>query len=279
MTACGAVVLVAQYYRRSAFQRTLAISVSTPELAALPLPFAVTNGAGTVLSVSDALLRLTGRTREQTEGRTVASLLPPDRESVELGGKTWRIQQSPMEDGRYCFRLEERQDTPAMVTLSPNFEDDASFIDPETSLFTRTYAVKSVAGELYRARRYQRPMSAALLRMVFTPRAGKREQPETEDKIFSAWCRFIHANIRISDISCLVGPRDVLVAMPETPLNMAREVAGKLASFEVPLQKMMEGFGENVTVYDGVAFFDSSSGDIDFDEFMKRLDEALRSEK
>ncbi|MDR1873464.1 MAG: PAS domain S-box protein [Synergistaceae bacterium] len=276
MTVCGAVVLTALYYRRSRVVFHGAGGETAAELSSLPLPLAMTDGEGTILFASDALLRITGMRRERLERQKITFLLPLDRESVELAGKTWRILQTPMEGGKHCFRLEEVQESPVVVTLSSNFESDDAFIDPATTLFTRTYAVKSVTRELYRTRRYQRPMSAVLLRMVFTPGGGEMEQPEKEDEIFNAWCRFVRANIRASDISCLVGPRDVLVAMPETSPDMAREVAGKLASFDSRLQELTEGFTGGISLYDGVAFFGSASGDVDFDGFMKKLDDALQ---
>ncbi|MDR3264975.1 MAG: hypothetical protein LBT15_03090 [Synergistaceae bacterium] len=280
MTVCGAVVLVTLYYRRSQAPLPAAnVSAEPGELSALPLPFAITDKEGTILSVSDDLLRMTNRKREQAEGQTITFLLPIDSESVVLDGKTWRVLQSPItprspaEGERYCFRLEEAQE--AVAVTPPANPGENAFIDPTTSLYTQAYAVRCVTVELYRSRRYQRPIAATLLRMLFSYPDIVKEQPAKEDEVFNAWCRFVRSSIRTSDVPCLVGPRDVLVAMPETTLEMAREVAGKLASFETALHPLTGEFPGTISVYDGTVFFGSSSLDLDFDSFMKKLDETL----
>ncbi|MDR1731493.1 MAG: hypothetical protein LBR61_05310 [Synergistaceae bacterium] len=272
MTICGVVSLLVVYHRHI---RSMLYEV-TPELAALPFAFAITDDTGTMLFVSEALLQLEGRIREQAEGKKISYLLPQDQKNIELQGKNWEILYSPMEESRRCYLLVEQREAPAAsVTVSTGGEDPAAFIDPDTSLYTRPYAVKNVGGDLYRARRYQRPLSATLMRMTFSYPEGVKEEPDKEDAIFNAWCHFIRANIRESDTPCLVGPRDVLVSMPETPLDMGREVAGKLASFETHVQEQIQGFSGSVSVRDGTVAFDPAEGSVDFDEFMDRLDEAL----
>ena len=286
MTVCGAVVLVVLYYRTRFTPAYLPPDVLSPSsdsvLSALPLPFAVTDGEGNILSVSDALLKIAAQTREKVEGEKITLLLPLDKEFFTLAGKEWKILQSPMkkaegaEGDRYYFQLEEVSDAQVAVTLPSRSEGELNFVDPATTLYARFFAIKRVNEELYRIRRYQRWMSATLLRMTFTY-SGADESPSKEDSIFNAYCRFIRSNTREADISCLVGPRDVLVVMPETPLEAAREVASKLADFALSIQDQLAGFNGDVAVRDGTVFFGTALGSLSFDEFLNKLDEALEA--
>jgi hypothetical protein len=267
MTVCGSVALMVIYYR---FYHTLStqVYVAAPsELDALPLLCVVTDGEGNVVSVSNALLHLAQKLRMEVEGKKITALLPINEETIDLGGTRWKILQSPMEGGMYCFNLEEVQDPPL-----PSFEERIAFADPATSLCTRAYAEKRVNEELYRIRRYQRWMSAALLRMVFQ---GTENQIAKEDEIFEAYCRFIRSSTRETDIPSLVGPRDILVVMPETQLHDAEEVVGKFTDFVPPLQKELKNFSGAAEIKDSVVFFDSSSGDLNFDQALNKLDEVL----
>jgi hypothetical protein len=273
MAVCGAVVLVVIYYHARVGAPEHVRYVATPsELEALPLPCAITDREGNVISVSNILLQLARKTRPETEGKKITLLLPIDKEDVAMGGRTWKILQSPMEgDELYYFQLEEMR--PTAVAAPPSWEE-SGFTDPETSLATRAYAERRVNEELYCVRRYGRGMSAAVLRMAFR---GTDHQISKEDEIFKAYCRFVHASTRKADLSCLVGPRDIFVAMPETSLRNAEEVVGKLVDFVPPLQKELEGFDGAAEVEDSVAFFDASSGDLDFDQVLKKLDETLEA--
>jgi GGDEF domain-containing protein len=268
MAICGAVVLVVIYYRSY---------IAPPERAdapaplsvldRLPLPCAVTDGEGNILSVSDTLLQLAQIPRMAAIGMKITLVLPLDRDDVEMGGKKWRIFQASMQDGTYCFHLEEIRDAAAPW----HTEEKTAFTDPATSLYTRAYAAKRVEEELYRVRRYQRWMSAALLRMVFQG----NNAPAKEDDIFNAYCKFIRANTRAIDIPCLVGARDILVILPETPLDKAEEAIGRLVDFVPHVQQQLAGFDGAAEIQERVAFWGSPSEDSLFDQVLEKLDKAL----
>jgi GGDEF domain-containing protein len=292
LAICGAVVLVVLYYRSRAMSLTRAyvpeFSPNLPNLASLPMPFAVTDGEGNVVTVSDVLLQLAHKGRAAVEGGKITSILPLDKEKIDLAGKPWRILQAPMKqaflkqasDGQtsgqaavweagYYFQLEEIQ--PVTVSASSRAGGDAHFTDPVTSLYTRPYAEKQVNGELYRVRRYQRGVSAALIRMVFQG----NDPPEKEDEIFGAYCRYLRSSTREADVACLVGPRDLLLVMPEVSLEQAEMAVGRLADFVPHVQKELAGFDGAAEIKEEVAFFDSSSGDLNFDRVLEKLDEAV----
>lgn len=282
MTVCGSVVLLVLYYRsRLLSAQTFVIDTAAPaEFSALPVPFAVTNEEGTVVIVSDALLRLTGRSREDTEGQMITLLLPLDKDTVILGDKEWRILQSPMkntstEGDRYYFQLEEIHG--AQIIANSSTISGGSFFDPATSLFSRSYAQQRVVEELYRVRRYQRWVSAALLRMEFT--YSSAPHPEQEELIFLSYCAFVKKHTREIDISCLIGPRDILLVMPETDLDSALEVVSKLSDFVSEMQEILAGFPGIANVASGTLFFNASSGSLSFEGFLDKLDEELESSR
>ncbi|MDR1977404.1 MAG: hypothetical protein LBQ42_01585 [Synergistaceae bacterium] len=269
MTVCGAVVLVVLYYRSRIVSPDGGYVMVPPELDKLPLPCAYTDKEGNVLSVSDALLQLAQMPRTIATGGKITSLLPLDQDTIDMEGKTWKILQTPLGNDTYYFQLEEVRD--GVVTLPSHAEGEIAFVDAATSLCTRTYAARRVGEELYRIRRYQRWMSAALLRMVFRG----NNAPAKEDEIFNAYCRFIRATTRVTDISCLVGPRDILAVFPETQLDRAEEIMGRLADFVPHVQEQLAGFDGAAEIRECVAFWGSPSEDVLFEQVLEKLDKAL----
>ena len=270
---CGAVILVAIYYHSRTYC-DMAIQYVLPqsELDTLPLPFAITDGEGGIISVSDHLLQLVQKARPAVNGKNISTILPLDKEVANIGGKEWRILSTNREDGTIYFQLEEAREV--IVTL-PATGANGSFLDPATSLYDRTYAVKRVGEELYRTYRYKRWMSAALLCVDF-PEASPAIDSKKEDEIFNSYCRFINSITRATDISCLVGPRDILIVMPETLLDGARDVVSKLSDFTALSKEEAQWFNEVVKIREGVIFLSASSGTLDFDGMMAKLDEALK---
>jgi GGDEF domain-containing protein len=269
MAVCGAVVLVVIYYRSHTDPPAQADATASLEFDKLPLPCVVTDGEGNVLSISDALLQLAQIPRAAAIGTKITAFLPLDKSDIDIGGKKWQIFQASMQNGMYCFQLGEVRDV--IVTPPSYMEGENSFVDAATSLYTRSYAVKRVEEELYRIRRYQRQMSAALLRMVFQ---GKNV-PAKEDDIFNAYCRFIRAHTRAIDVSCLVGTRDILLILPEMPLDKAEEVIGRLTDFVPHVQEQLADFDGAAEIQESVAFWGPSSEDTLFDQVLEKLDKAL----
>jgi GGDEF domain-containing protein len=271
MAVCGAVILTVIYYRSYAVLPDQAEATTSLEFDRLPLPCVVTDSEGRVLSVSDALLQLAQIPRASAIGAKVTTFLSLDKNDIDMGGKKWQIFQTSMPNEMYCFQLGEVRDV--IVTPSSYTEEENSFVDAATSLYTRSYAVKRVEEELYRVRRYQQQMSAALLRMIFQ---GKN-MPAKEDDIFNAYCRFIRSHTRAIDVSCLVGTRDILLILPEMPLDKAEEVIGRLTDFVPHVQEQLTDFDGAAEIQESVAFWGPSSEDTLFDQVLEKLDKALEA--
>jgi hypothetical protein len=266
MTICGSVVLLVFYCRHHASPRAgREGGAPLTELDALPVPFAITDGAGSILSVSDSLLQMTQQTRETSEGKSISQLLPIDQETVTLNGKPWKIVQFPLRDGRFYFQLE---DVPTVIVSSQPAEE---FVDPNTMLHSRAYAIRRLSEELSRIRRYKRWMSAALLRAVFRGTSD----PAQEERIFNAYCHYVHGATRGTDIACTIGPKEILVLMPETQLDQARVAVSKLTDFAPYIEGELIGLDGAVELQDGVLFLGTASGDFSFEQILEQLNEDL----
>ena len=275
LAICGAVVLVALYNRvRTDQEQSIRYVAPQPELDALPVPFAITDSKGNIVSISNFMLQLAQKNRSSVDGEKITVILPLDQDTVSLGGRKWRILQAPMSDGTYYFQLEEARNVAITQPVSSEF----SFNDPATSLFNRSYATKRVEEELYRVHRYKRWMSAAILRVIFqSGEAHSALSPKKEDEVFNAYCRFVCSNSREGDISCLAGPRDILMVMPETTLEGAQDVVSRLSDMAALPQEEAQVLGRAAKIHDGVIYLNASSGVLDFDRFMEKLDETLKS--
>ncbi|MDR1648862.1 MAG: hypothetical protein LBR71_01255 [Synergistaceae bacterium] len=273
MAVCGTVALVLLYHRSlTAFVSVLQTVGTSRELDTLPIPFAITDEEGNIISVSDTLLQMTKQSREAALGDKITLLVPLDGEAVNLAGKEWKLIQSRMPDNRYYFQLEEAQ-SPIFAPIPLTAGGDVEAVDPATTLHSRAYAARTTSEELYRVRRYKRWMSVALLRMVF----HGANPPEKEDEIFNAYGRFVKEGIRETDSASLVDARDIYVLMPETPLDGARVAVSKLTDFAPHLQEQLKGLNGSVDVLDKLLFFDptSTTSEIVFEEIMKKMNNAL----
>jgi len=279
LAICGAVILVALYYRSRVNLLTASQVAPKMEMAALPLPFMITDAQGSIISASDFLLQLLQKSNSDVKGEKIDELLPFDKETASIGGREWRILQSPMEDGTQYFQLEEAREV--SVTLPANTGNDDIFVDVVTSLYQQSYATKRVEEELYRIYRYKRWMSAALLCVNFLENEEDKNSSGLDSKkekdIFNAYCRFVNSSIRETDISCLVAPHDILIAMPETSLEEAQTVVSKLLDFPADLQEQIRELEGSMEIIERTVFFNASSGVLDFDRLMGKLDEAMKS--
>jgi len=274
LAICGAVILVALYYHSRA--NLLTAEAPKSELTTLPLPFMITDANGYIISASDFLLQLLQKSESDVKGEKIDELLPFDKETANIGGREWRVLQSPMEDGTQYFQLEEAREI--SVTLQANTGSDDVFVDTATSLYQQSYAIKRVEEELYRIYRYKRWMSAALLCVNFPENENSSSfDSKKERDIFNDYCRFVNSNTRETDISCLVAPHDILIAMPETSLEGAQAIVSKLLDFPAHIQEKIKELECSMDVLERTVFFNASSGVLDFDRLMGKLDEAMKS--
>lgn len=231
MAVCGAAVLAVLYHRTQIRHLYEAAEAEVEAIARvgemqlhIPVAFAVTDGEGTIVSISDAMLKAAGLVRGEAVGQSIAVILTPGEDVVEIGGKAWRVIQSPMDDDRYFFQLAEPGEAPASAP-PPLLSSGPSLFDPATRMETAHYAEMRLDEELYRAGRYGRPLSAALLRVVF---AAADEEDGSAQEAFDAWCAATRSRLRASDVASATSARDVLIVLPESSSELVSVIVGKL---------------------------------------------------
>lgn len=268
MAVCGAVVLLALYYRHLGDPEP---PVEEPEETLrdtdLPVPFAITDRDGNILSISDALLHLAGVPREAVPTVGITRFLSPGEDTVRLADRTWNVLQQPMKDDRFYFQLE-----PRTLGDLPQPPADA-FVDPETGLCSYDYAMRRLEEELYRVGRYKDRLSAALVRVAFPSTPQGEAQAETA---FKAYCRAVSGSLRASDIAFLSGPRDIFLLLPEGADDAAEAVIAKLDGLMSTLGTVHPALS-SATLLRWAASIDGEMDVPDAKGLLNRFDEALQS--
>ena len=266
MAVCGAVVLTTLYY----YHPYKAAPIEKPEEGVqdsdLPVPFAITDNTGNILTISDTLLELAGISREAALSLNIAMLLPPGAGTAMLGEKAWNVHQQPMKNSRICFRLEPR-------TLPDAAPQAVSFVDPITGLHTRGYAMRRLEEELYRVRRYGRFLTSVLMRISFPPSSDS--DPWVEDA-FRAYCHAVHTSLRTSDIAFSTGPRDIFLILIDTDNDAAEVVIVKLETLMRTLCLSHPSLATAV-ILRVTDFVKGGPGIPNAEDLVKRVDENMRA--
>ena len=269
LAVCGAVVLVTLYYRHAPYGACLGEKETEgPQDSGLPIPFAVTDPSGRILSVSDALLEIAGLSREEALASDITAFLVPGEDTTTLGDKAWNVSQHPMKDDRFFFRLDPR----TLSDVAPALRAE-TFVDPLTGLFSREYAMRRLDEELYCVRRYGHILSAVLIRFAFPPSSDS--DPRTEEA-FRAFCRAAQGILRASDIPFLTAPRDLFLILPETDDPSAEAVVAKLDAL-VPTLYSDHPALSSATLLRTTASVRSGPGVPGAGDLVSRVDEALRA--
>lgn len=272
LAVCGAVVLVAIYYYSPAGphpDESAENGGGTGSGSELPVPFAVTDSSGHILSISDALLEIAGVSRETALSSDITLFLIPGEDTATLGEKAWTVSQYPMKDDRFYFQLEPR--TLSDISQPPQPAD--AFVDPLTSLNTYEYAMRRLEEELYCVRRYDHFLSAALIRFAFPP---SLDSDPGVDEGFRAWCRAVRNVLRASDLAFLLGPRDAFLILPETDGDAAEAVIAKLETL-IPTLSSSHPTLSSAVLLRLTDTVKSGPGIPDADALVRRVEEALRA--
>ncbi|HEX78325.1 MAG TPA: diguanylate cyclase [Dehalococcoidia bacterium] len=100
--------------------------------------------------------------------------------------------------------------------------------DPLTGLFNRRYFNEVLKREVGRAKRYQRPLSLALLDINNFKRYNDRHGHLEGDLALQSLARRLRAAIRSTDIPCRYGGDELIVVLPETAKPEATAVAKRI---------------------------------------------------
>jgi len=131
-----------------------------------------------------------------------------------------------------------------------------SIRDPLTGLFNRRYMEESLARELRRADRKQRPLAALMLDLDHFKRYNDTLGHAAGDAMLRAIGNFLQSRMRKDDIVCRYGGEEFTIIMPEASIEFAVQRAERLREDSKRLEISLNGqFLGSVTFSVGIACF------------------------
>ncbi len=237
----------------------------------IPAPFLSASEEGSVLSANGEMLKLLGKDVSSVVGHPVTDFLPLGEDSVSIQGRQFSMGHRQAGDV-FHFTLLERGNTgggAAQRTITV-----LEIVDPETLLFTKAYGDVRIPEEISRASRYRRWLSSVFFRVEFHSLPGTHPDAARENYFVAEFCKFVKANTRESDLAFFLGNRQVIILLPETPQQGAKDVETKLIQIPDPLRQYMESSPSKAVIRHGSCFY-SGNYPLSLDEMMQKLYDSL----
>ncbi len=147
-------------------------------------------------------------------------------------------------------------------------------MDADTGLYSKKYSTKRVPEELGRAGRYRRWLCGILLKVTFTSFPGLGRRPDLEEAFFSAYAQYVKAEIRDSDMGFYLGDREILLLLPETPQQGAKETSLRLVDLPEELLELKGDLPFSVDIQYGFMYY-SGNYPLTYEQFMQKLYSSL----
>lgn len=278
LAVCGAAALVVAYNQTEGERNKVVVLEVEDDLKQLPVNFAITDGTGAILNMTDSMLEVLDISRINMLGKNISEWFSPVSKTAEINGKIWDIKRIAIDDGRrFYFELNPKG---LMSSEEPSGQEGTApsgnaltFIDPDTQLHTYTYGFARISDELYRAGRYSRAVTAVMLRLVF-PQLLPSDDMEKYIRPFRAYCARVMKDIRQSDTAIQTGEAQILVVLSECPYQMAENVIGRLSAITNALVPTFEEF-LNVTVLSVYETFEGGNNVPTAQELIDRMTNSM----
>lgn len=245
LAVCGGAALVVAYNQAEGERNKPVILKVEDDIKRLPVNFAITDDTGAILNLSEDMLDVLGISRLDSVGKNISEWFSPVSKTAEIHEKIWDVKRKSLENGtRFYFELNPK----GLPTDQENTEGEENasneptqFIDPDTQLHTYIYGMTRISDELYRAGRYNRALSAIMIRIVF-PQLLPNEDMDKYTRPFRAYCARVKKDIRQSDTAIQTGEFQLLVVLSECPFQMVESVADRLVAMVNVLAPTFEEF-------------------------------------
>ena len=244
IAVCGAAALVVIYNQIESERNKIVIVESENDVKQIPLNFVITDDTGAILNLTEDMLEVLNLDRINTVGRNISEWFSPVSKTAEINDKIWDVKRKGFDNGkRFYFELNPK----GLPTDSDeNSEGETSsapteFIDSDTGLHTYRYGMTRISDELYRAGRYNHPVSAIMIRIVF-PQLMPNEDMEKYVRPFRAYCARVMKDIRQSDTAIQTGESQLLVVLSECPYQMTANITERLSAIVNALCPTFEEF-------------------------------------
>jgi diguanylate cyclase (GGDEF)-like protein/PAS domain S-box-containing protein len=149
-----------------------------------------------------------------------------------------------------------------------------SIRDPLTGLFNRRYMEETINREIPRATRYQRPLGIILVDIDHFKDFNDTFGHSAGDTVLSTLGEFVRAHIRSEDIACRYGGEEIVLILPDAPLEvtLARAEMLRTGINGLRLEHRGQSLGE-LSVSLGVAVFPRHG--VTGEVLLRAADEAL----
>ena len=242
IAVCGAAALLVAYNQEEN-ERNKVIPVEVEnDVKRIPANFAITDDTGAILNLTEDMLTILGIDRMSSLGKNISEWFSPVSKTAEINGKIWDIERKSIDEGkRFYFEL--RPKGLPVSTEGNNNEPSApiEFIDPDTQLHTYRYGMARISDELYRAGRYNHPVSAFMIRIVF-PQLLPDDNMDKYVSPFRAYCARVMKDTRQSDTVIQVGEFQIMGVLSECPYQMIENIVERLSSIVNALCPTFEEF-------------------------------------
>ena len=167
--------------------------------------------------------------------------------ATEIGGR--RVFVSVVQDVTERRRAERE-----VLALQEQLREQ-SLRDPLTGLYNRRYLEETLARELLRAERQQRPISLIMGDLDHFKEVNDRHGHPAGDQVLRAFAALLKRNARRSDVNCRFGGEEFLLVLPGMSKGEAAERAGQLCQSIAASPVACHGESIAVTASFGVAAY------------------------
>ncbi len=278
LAVCGAAALVVAYNQTEAERSKVVVLEVEDDLKQLPVNFAITDETGAILNLTNDMLDVLGISRVNMLGKNISEWFSPVSKTAEINGKIWDIKRISIDNGkRFYFELTPK----GLPTGSESAEGESQtsggeplqFIDPDTQLHTYRYGFARITDELYSAGRYNEPVSAIVLRLVF-PQLLPTDDMEKYVRPFRAFCARVKQDLRQTDTAIQTGEFQIMILLSHCPYQMVQNVIDRLATIPNALVPTFEEF-LHVTVLSVYETIEGGNNVPSAQEFIDRMSQAM----
>jgi diguanylate cyclase (GGDEF)-like protein len=169
--------------------------------------------------------------------------------------------------------LDERFGAPQHGPATFQVLEQLAATDPLTGLANRRGCEKSIAGEISRAKREQKPLSCILIDVDRFKQVNDTYGHPAGDQVLRELSAIIRRSVRAYDIVCRWGGEEFLVILAGADLAAARALGERV---RVAVETLPAHSVGRVTISAGIATFDE---DYDFDKTIRLADRRLYQAK
>lgn len=276
ITISGSIMLLQHFMRQRKTTSLNVAAMTFPERSALsplqgnlPFPTLAVDKQGRILDANPAFFSLVSG--KNAVGAPVTDFFIPGETHAKFPGGQFSIHQKQKDDLFFFSFMDlnqsQKMDAPAQLSV-------ISLIDEKTGIYSKQYADLRIPEELSRASRYRRWLCGILLKVEYTYIPGLDHQEDKEDVFFTAYCHYVRVTIRDSDMCFHFGDRKILVLLPDTPQQGAKDVSLKLTDLQENLTELIQPSSFSVDIDYGFLYY-SGNYQLSYHQFLEKLHSAL----